>query len=264
MLTYDLFMYYDERELLDIRLQTLKDVVDVFVLCEADKDFRGRPKPLHFEWEQIPLDLRSRVRHLVCYDDPPMDPKTNKWRIENAQRRYLIHGISDAKDDDLIMLSDVDEIPRPDVPKDFLGRSKNTIEFRGCRFTQYMYWMNGWFSDRVHATTIMTRRYLRDELNDDLKTARERRRHGRLITASGWHFHAIGGTEAVLQKLSITAHSQYDSEENRREAADRIEAGIPYYGDTGMRIEYVPIDGRFPSHAVEHYRHLFKEVAHET
>ena len=252
---YDLCMFYDETDLFDIRYHTLKDVVDVFVVCEATLDFRKRPKPLNL----YPLlSIYPKVRYLVLDESTIQPIKRRRWDIEFAQRRYLINGIQDAQPDDIIMLSDVDEIPHPNLPELFMKRS-NKREWRGCRFTQYVYWMNGLYSYRIPCTVISTRRWIQEK-NDDLEMVREQRRHGELIGNAGWHFHAIGGAKAVQKKLSITAHVEFDTKKTRDAVNDRVEAGIWYAKDNGMRIQYVPIDDRFPEYATKHYRHLFREI----
>jgi len=248
---YDLCMFYDETEMFDIRYHTLKNVVDRFVVCEARVDFRKRAKPLNFPTQTYP-----DVRYLILDENTLQPVKRARWQIEFAQRRYLINGIQDAQDDDIIMLSDVDEIPRPDLPELFL---KSGREWCGCRLTQYVYWMNGLYSYRIPCTMIMTRKWIR-EVGDDLEYVRERRRHGEKIGNAGWHFHAIGGAQAVQKKLSITAHAEFDTKRIRDTVNDRVEQGIWYTKDNGIRIRYVPIDERFPEYATRHYRHLFREI----
>lgn len=112
---YDCFTFYNEFELLELRLKALWDVVDFFVLVEADKTHADKPNPFYF-WERKDefKNFWPKIRHLPA--EMTVDFKgAGDWSIENAQRDAIAYGIFDAAPDDLIMISDVDEIPAPDV-----------------------------------------------------------------------------------------------------------------------------------------------------
>lgn len=115
MKIYDCFTFYNEFELLELRLKALWDVVDCFVLVEADKTHTNKSKPFYF-WERQDefKDFFAKIRHLPVKMTVPFKG-VGDWSIENAQRDAIIYGLEDAESDDLIMISDVDEIPAPDI-----------------------------------------------------------------------------------------------------------------------------------------------------
>ena len=121
---YDCFMFNDELDILKLRLSMLWDVVDVFVLVEAPYDFRGNTKPLHFIDNIERFDKYiSKIRHVEARNCPYMTPQVGEvFGNEGHQRNAIRIALDDAAPNDLILVSDVDEIPDPDkiksVPSD--------------------------------------------------------------------------------------------------------------------------------------------------
>ena len=110
---FDCVTFFDENLLVNARLEILKDVVDYFIICESNYDYRGYKKKINFRL--INKKFKNRVRHLILKDKFP-DPK-NLWKSEELQREMIFEGIKDANSDDFIMYSDSDEIPNPEVLK---------------------------------------------------------------------------------------------------------------------------------------------------
>lgn len=115
MKIYDCFTFYNEFELLELRLKSLWDVVDYFVIVEANKTHTNKPKPYYF-WERQDefREFFPKILHLPVEMNVPFKG-VGDWSIENAQRNAIMHGLEDAEPDDLIMISDLDEIPAPDI-----------------------------------------------------------------------------------------------------------------------------------------------------
>ncbi len=116
MKIYDCFTFYNEFELLDLRLKSLWDVVDCFVIVEANRRHTGESKNFNLvahrdEFKQF----ASKIRYIAADLSGVPFNGIGDWAIENAQRDAIIHGLKDAEPDDLIMISDLDEIPAPDV-----------------------------------------------------------------------------------------------------------------------------------------------------
>jgi beta-1,4-mannosyl-glycoprotein beta-1,4-N-acetylglucosaminyltransferase len=109
----DCFTFYNELDLLEIRLHELDPVVDRFVLCEATETFTGIPKKLFYaENKQRYAKWAHKIRHVVV-EDMPHSP--DAWINDWHQRNSLVRGVDDLAPDDLVMLSDVDEIPKREV-----------------------------------------------------------------------------------------------------------------------------------------------------
>ena len=124
----DCFMYFDEDLVLDIRLNTLNDYVDKFVIAEATKDHSGKTKKLNFKIENYPK-FRKKIKYIIVEDIPQKGKSIRKGWHENHsrdqfQRNALERGYKNFSDEDIIMISDIDEIPNPNKIKEFNLDSK--------------------------------------------------------------------------------------------------------------------------------------------
>ena len=125
MRIFDCFMFYDEEVVLDIRLNTLKNSVDCFVIVESKFYHNGKKRELKFNIDNFPK-FKDKIIYIV-QDEELLDLETvkkeddegtksyklifNAHKRENFQRNLISKGLDKANEDDLIMISDVDEIP---------------------------------------------------------------------------------------------------------------------------------------------------------
>ena len=106
---YDCFSYLDEDLLLNLRLNILDKYVDYFVIIEGNKTWQNNPKKLKFD-----INKYEKFKHKIIYikvTDLP-DGKDPYLR-ENYQRNSILKGLINSEEDDLIIISDLDEIPNP-------------------------------------------------------------------------------------------------------------------------------------------------------
>ena len=116
MKVYDCFTFYNEFELLELRLMALWDVVDYFVIVEANLKHQGEPKDFNLLKRADDFkDFWTKIRYVAADLTQIPFKGTGDWSLEKAQRNAIMNGIGDAADDDLIMISDLDEIPAPDI-----------------------------------------------------------------------------------------------------------------------------------------------------
>lgn len=107
MRIFDTFTYFNEKYLLRVRCEELKHLNPIHVLVEATSTHTGDPKPLHFD--EIKDEFSDyNIIHVVTGLPNTGDP----WRNENYQRDCIAQALVGADDDDVIIISDVDEIPR--------------------------------------------------------------------------------------------------------------------------------------------------------
>ena len=117
---YDCFSYLDEDLLLNLRLNILDKYVDYFVIIEGNKTWQNNPKKLKFD-----INKYEKFKHKIIYikvTDLP-DGKDPYLR-ENYQRNSILKGLINSKEDDLIIISDLDEIPNPNSLKYFKKKMK--------------------------------------------------------------------------------------------------------------------------------------------
>ena len=126
MRIFDCFMFYDEEVVLDIRLNSLKNYVDCFVIVESKFYHNGKKRDLKFDINKYPK-FKDKIIYIIQDEEPQNleklykndDEETKSSKLifnahirENFQRNQISRGLSKANDDDLIMISDVDEIPK--------------------------------------------------------------------------------------------------------------------------------------------------------
>ena len=128
---YDCFTFFNEIELLEIRLNELDNVVDYFVIVESTRTFQKKDKPLYLNLddERI-IKFKDKIIHVVVDDFPNFFthwriPKT--WDYENHQRNAISRGLVNAMPDDIIIISDVDEIPNVDKLTENLKLNKPIV-----------------------------------------------------------------------------------------------------------------------------------------
>jgi len=129
MKIYDCFYFFDELDLLEIRLNILNDVVDYFVISEADETFTGKKKCLLFKEN---YDRYKKWHHKIIYVNPPnfeantfllkkayesknTGNKEDVWIREFYQKESIDFALSSCQEDDLIFISDLDEIWNPNI-----------------------------------------------------------------------------------------------------------------------------------------------------
>lgn len=266
---YDCFTYNDEELLLTLRLETLKNVVDKFVIAEAPFTFTGKPKPLHFDPSRF-QKFADKIIHVVV-DDMPLGSGT-AWTNEEHQRNALVRGLTQALPHDWIMLSDVDEIPRPDAilryrpwnlagtfVQRFYSYFINNLAIRDGDPRQLRWWTRSKITTFGHLNKFFgtfqnlriykrspgiagTTQYLHYKLR------RQRLREG------GWHFSWLMTPEQMIRKIESFSHTEYDLP--RFKSVDAIRSAIAEGRDIfekGERFRLVEVDDSFPCYLAENF-----------
>jgi hypothetical protein len=255
MKVYDCFTFFNELDLLEIRLEELYDAVDYFVIAEANMSHSGNPKEwvLEDNWPRFEK-FHDKIRYLKI-DDFPVT--TNSWVREKFQRDALRRGLTDMEPDDLIIISDLDEIPRADIIE-LIKTDENQYERYVLRVPLFRYKFNflKWYQPVVNQQMIVTRAHV--------FTNPERERdytHAWLPPApdvvyldhAGWHFSYLGDNDHAVHKLKNFAHT----EQNIPEIIDHfsIERMIaekcgPNPADV-EKFEYIVLDDYFPKCVVD-------------
>src|SRR5690349_10496659 len=115
---YDCFMFFNEIELLKMRLGELNEVVDYFVLVESSETQRGDLKPFYF-YENRHL-FEQYLNKIIYVRVDESHPEMSLWERENYQRNCIARGLQQCTSSDLTIISDLDEIPRMELISDLL------------------------------------------------------------------------------------------------------------------------------------------------
>ena len=112
MAIYDCFQYFNEDHIVEMRMNILDKYVDYFVISESTKTHQGKDKKLNFELKNFKKFEKKIIYVEANYKDEEIFNHTGgESLVEQHQRNSIMKGIKDARNDDLIILSDVDEIP---------------------------------------------------------------------------------------------------------------------------------------------------------
>lgn len=240
-------MFNDEFDILDLHLAELGDKVDAIVLVESPKTFTGIPKPLNFDLnrERYRPHL-DRIRHIVA-GDPTMD-SAFAWVRDSHQRNSVLAGLNGfARDQDLVVVADADEIVNFEQIKDFKG------DYACLRVWLYWYFLNlkrvrGDYQSYSPFPAICRYEVLRHISPHELRmfAGRSRVEVQRLwIDDGGWHFSYIGGEEFIVRKLQSFAHQELDTPQKPaewRQVLEKFRTGI----ESGLEWCAVEIDDSFP------------------
>jgi len=151
MRVYDCFTFFNEIELLKFRLEFLYEHVDKFIISEANITFSGQQKPFYFSEHKREFSRWiNKIEYLQCQPDvsrlsfeKPSKYKSShaSWKVEKAQRDFLAAGLFGLNDDDLLILTDIDEIWNPSNLQDNIS---NEINFRAARLEMsfHYFYMN--------------------------------------------------------------------------------------------------------------------------
>ncbi len=121
MAIYDCFTFFNELDLLKIRLEQYYNLVDKFVIVECAVTHKGDKKEFNFEKNSsLFSDYDDKIIY-VKVESVPDYRKTKdglEWSIEIFQRNAILRGLTDCTDDDIIIISDLDEFIKPSVLRD--------------------------------------------------------------------------------------------------------------------------------------------------
>lgn len=235
-LVYDCFLFFNEIELLEIRLREMHEAVDHFVLVESVETFRGNPKPLHFlENQHRFAPYRDKIIHIIV--DHRLQTH-NPWAREAFQRDQILQGLRRCRNDDIILISDLDEIIRgKDMPTflaPLLEKKHPAVTAQHRFYIGRMNRLNPGFNSRWNGTVATTFGHLNQHSPQILRSGKDRNPN---IPDIGWHFTSVGSTEVIVAKIEATSHQECDTPENK----DPI-----FIKKWISELELVPIDSSFP------------------
>jgi beta-1,4-mannosyl-glycoprotein beta-1,4-N-acetylglucosaminyltransferase len=186
----------------------LWDYVDIFVVVEADKTFDGTIKPFYAEELIAGYSLhlgKQEIRYIKVTDMPEPAETTYrpdlhhgiKWNGQFHQRNAIMRGLYDLTDEDIIMISDVDEIWDPTVKKLSLPFAYEQLPMTG--YLNIVQTDSTWYG-----TMAIGRESLIENTPQDLRMLKD----GFPKVKGGWHFSWCGGEEAMLKKAKFTGHTK--------------------------------------------------------
>jgi len=201
MKIYDCFSYWDEDLLLELRLNILNEYVDYFVIVEGNKTWQNNYKKLRFNINNF-QKFENKIIYIPVEDLPDGD---NPYLRENFQRNAISRGFEKVEDDDLVIISDLDEIPNPEKIQSFKKSMKYAV-FEQMHF-YYKINLQSQFNPKWYGSRICIKKYLKSpQWLRELKFKKrpfwrlDKLRLNNIISDGGWHFCNLKSPKELLYK----------------------------------------------------------------
>jgi beta-1,4-mannosyl-glycoprotein beta-1,4-N-acetylglucosaminyltransferase len=296
-MVYDCFTFFNEHDLLEIRLNTLDSVVDYFVIVEANRTFTNMPKEFEFYNNRNRFkSFEKKIIHIMVDDFP--EYSGDPWVFERFQRNAIMRGLKDCKQDDTIIISDVDEIPAPKAVNSCLIENASICLFEQKSYYAYVnciniddaFWagpvslpfkrlsspeyvrshrisykysyLQSHFKKIFYLATMNFNRYIKWQ-----KISKSVVKNPVIIKNAGWHFSYCGGVGKIILKIKSFSHQEINTGKNVD--PDYIKSQIANgtiatdSGKNKSRIKVVEIDTNYPDYLYlnqNKYKHLIYDA----
>ena len=235
MKIFDCFMYFDEDVVLDLRLNTLNKYVDYFVIVESSFTHKGDKRKLQFENKKFEK-FKDKIIYLI-YDEKPKniqeifnddheDDKSRKYIFnsmlrENGQRNYILNGLKDANEEDLVLISDVDEIPNleefeiSEIDQKIIMFKQEMFYYKFNLKLPNFFWTGTKACKKKYLKSPQWLRNIKDRrysfFRFDVLFSETKFIDIKIIENGGWHFTNLKNAEEIEHKLrSYLHHREFD------------------------------------------------------
>ncbi len=247
MKIFDCFMYFDEEIVLDLRLNSLDKYVDFFVIVESNFTHKGDKRKLKFNLKKFEK-FKNKIIYIIFDEQPDnieeildTDDENEKSRKyifnagyrENGQRNFISKGLDFANDDDIIMVSDVDEIPNLEK-LNFNKIKENIILFQQDMFyykfnlkLPNLIWTGTKACKKKYLKSPQWLRNIKDRRYPfyrlDTIFSKTKYRNIKFVKNGGWHFSNIKSAEEIEFKLkSYLHHREFDVNPMSKDEIEKI------------------------------------------
>lgn len=263
---YDCFPFFNELDMLKIRLNVMNPVVDKFLLFEATETFSGMKKPLYYqENKEMFKEFEDKIIHVVI--DEHIEGGTHER--DCFQKNKGIEGLIGCSDDDIIIFSDLDEIPDPESVRNI---AKNIQKDKIYHFAQRLFYcylnmeevsgnllsqagdfddvrQKQWIGPKMCTYGLLKEKHIGF---GDIRFP-EWKEIGIRVDNGGWHFGYMGGhgekdlKKRVSEKVVSAAHQEYNSKYVLNRVEDQIKDGKDIFGRNAKFIR-CEIDESYPEY----------------
>lgn len=214
---YDCVLFYNEVEMYDKRLLELQEVVDIFIVVEADKTFTNiQKKALNFNWNSpVVKQYKHKIKYLTCsfnFDNP--------WKNEEYQRNYARDFLLQImNDNDFVIFSDLDEIPFANVLKNIKSPARLEMDL--------YYYSLEWLSSEkwYHAIFVSKKELLAfsiETMRMSLKLPIEKN--------AGRHLSYFMSPDLIRKKIEAFSHQEFNKKEFKDKIEENLKNGLDPFG----------------------------------
>lgn len=237
----DTFTFFNENDLLALRMEEMRGIVDKHVLVSSNQTFRGDSKPDYLDYERFQDDIDSG--RLLVWNLHRFPRFMDTWGREEWQRNEIEVALETLvlRDGDMIILTDVDEVPSRDSINTLKVNWHHMPDIIRFRLKKFSYAINMLTDEGNTAARAFNYALLKDRTPQELRKAEV----PDLLEDAGWEFSSLGTPEDIYLKLTSFAHSEFDHMISPEYLAKQIAAGKDLLGrEIGMRL--VEVDDTWP------------------
>ena len=249
---YDCVIYFDEDLNLELRFNILDQYVDKFVIVEATRNHAGVKKKLNFNINKF-NKFKKKIIYLIVDDIPEKVEKFKKgWSPnffrENFNRNAISRALTECSPNDLILISDADEIPNLELLK-----TTNIKRFAIFKQRSFVYKLNLMYLDDWLGSSICYKKYLKSP--QWLRNKRFLRRgflrriffKTQILDNGGWHFSFLKNPQDIKKKLDAYAHNEYKDLADIESITKNIKSNI-FFIDPKKNLKQTLIDKTYPKY----------------
>jgi len=253
---YDCFLFFNELDLLEIKLSILKNIVDKFVIVEADRTFSNTEKPFYFELNKLRY---SEFLHKIIYIKITEYPEIKStWDMETYQRNQIACGLKECSPDDIIIISDLDEITNPDIIGNYT--EKGIYNLKQLHFDYYFNYQRiginkFWYRAKILHYSDITDYNLTPQNIRSFKTHK-------IIKNAGWHFSFLGGIDSITYKIQSFSHQEWNNNKYINNQIDyKIKNGMDLFNRKNRRLIPVKLKkNKFPGYIIDNKEKYSKYI----
>jgi beta-1,4-mannosyl-glycoprotein beta-1,4-N-acetylglucosaminyltransferase len=264
MKIYDCFTYFNEDLILNLRFNILYEYVDYFVIIEGNKTHSGKLKKKNFNIKNF-----AKFKKKIKYYFIEMPNNMTSWQLENYQRNQIIKGLKNAKVDDIILISDCDEIPNIQSPLRSFNKNRIFAFEQKCFYFKLNLLnprSNPWYGTKLVKYSFLQKTTPQKIRNYKVKQypfwRLDKPPNVKIIKNGGWHFSFLNTIRKIQLKLKSYAHTEYNK--NKFLNKSNLKKKIKNYKDifnNKIKLKKINIDNTYPDYINKNKKKLRKWIA---
>ena len=268
MAIFDCFQYFNEDHIADLRFNILDEYVDFFVIVESTVNHQGQTRKLQFDKNKY-KKFQNKIVYIEVDDTPDNIKKPHtggESLVEQHQRNSIMKGLNKSQDNDLIILSDVDEIPDLNKLKVF---DKNKYAVFSQKMFMYKLNLLNLNENNWHGSKICLKKNLKSpQWLRNLKFKKypfwriDKQKNLQIIDNGGWHFAYLQDVKNISKKIKSFAHGEFNKAEivSEKNIELKINQGEDVLG-RGYKIKKIEIDSSYPKYIINNKDKLKNWIA---
>ena len=247
--------------MLDLRLNILNQDVEKFIIVEAAHDHQGNIKKRNFDIKNF-KKFENKIQYFFIESIPE---EYSSWERENYQRNYISRCLVDLNDDDLVIISDVDEIPNLKLINQFYENKYSVFEqkmfyykFNLLNINQPL-WHGSKLCKKKH---LKSPQWLRNLKSKQYPFWRFGKKNINIIQNGGWHFSFIRKPNQIIKKIESYAHSEFNKNKfkDEKRIIEKINNGDDIF-DRDIKYSKVNVDDSFPEYILKNKKKFSEWIA---